>query len=383
MLKANNPTAPESKYSKYRVPGRNTVADIRGAMELWDRELNTGLEPAECAPNSKRMIWWRGKCGHVWEQRLDQVVHAKSERCPYCANRRLLKGFNDLATVNPDAAAEWHPEENGWLRPEDVLANSGHRVWWLGSCGHEWFSSVGSRGIQKSGCPYCSGRKVLAGFNDLASQDPELAAEWHPTLNGDVTPADVTCGSSRQKYWWQCEHGHAWQASVNNRHRLHSGCPVCSGRKTVRGVNDLSTTHKKLARQWDKKRNSMRAAQMTAHSSKKAWWVCKKGHSFQMTVRRRAQGKDPGCPYCAGRKVLAGYNDLVTLRPDLATQWHPTMNKKLKPTDVMPTSNKEVWWHGECGHTWSAKVCDRNKPKVSSCPYCTGRRKPEHPVDLG
>jgi hypothetical protein len=88
-------------------------------------------------------------------------------------------------------------------------------------------------------------------------------------------------------------------------------------------------------------------------------------------------------PYCAGRKVLAGYNDLATLRPDLAAQWHPTMNKKLKPTDVMPTSNKEVWWHGDCGHTWSAKVCDRNKPKVSSCSYCTSRRKPDHPVNLG
>ena len=100
-------------------------------------------------------------------------------------------------------------------------------------------------------------------------------------------------------------------------------------------------------------------------------------------VSRRALGGDLGCPYCAGRKVLSGFNDLATLRPDLAAQWHSTLDKGLRPTDVMPTSGKQFWWRGPCGHVWKAKVSARAKPKVSTCPYCAGHRKPERPVDLG
>lgn len=84
----------------------------------------------------------------------------------------------------------------------------------------------------------------------------------------------------------------------------------------------------------------------------------------------------------AGRRVLPGFNDLTTVRPDLAAQWHPTMNRCLKPGEVIATSSKEVWWKGECGHTWKAKVRDRTRAKSPGCPYCSGRRKPERPIKL-
>lgn len=29
------------------------------------------------------------------------------DSCPYCKNRKLLRGFNDLATAHPWLAAEW------------------------------------------------------------------------------------------------------------------------------------------------------------------------------------------------------------------------------------------------------------------------------------
>lgn len=49
----------------------------------------------------------------------------------------------------------------------------------------------------------------------------------------------------------------------------------------------------------------------------------------------------------------------------------------------MLASGKQFWWRGPCGHVWKAKASARAKPKVSTCPYCAGRRKPERPVDLG
>ena len=44
--------------------------------------------------------------------------------------------------------------------------------------GHEWEAAVKSRTINKTGCPYCSHNKVLAGFNDFATLLPDIAAEW-------------------------------------------------------------------------------------------------------------------------------------------------------------------------------------------------------------
>ena len=66
---------------------------------------------------------------------------------------------------------------------------------------------------------------------NLAVLHPDVAAQWHPTKNGDLTPYDVTPGSGK-KVWWKCEKGHEWDATVGDRTRGR-GCPHCykEGRK--------------------------------------------------------------------------------------------------------------------------------------------------------
>ena len=91
---------------------------------------------------------------------------------------------------------------------------------------------------QRSGCPVCANRMVLAGVNDLATINPELARQWHPTKNGDLTPRDVLAGS-RRKVWWICDQGHEWQADVSSRNH-GTGCPVCAGKKVISGENDFA-----------------------------------------------------------------------------------------------------------------------------------------------
>jgi hypothetical protein len=98
--------------------------------------------------------------------------------------------------------------------------------------GHEYYTVIAHRAQNASGCPYCSGRKVLAGFNDLATIKPKIAEQWHPELNGDLTPQMVTIGSHK-KVWWQCADGHVWKAIIYSRTGARkSGCPVCSGKVT-------------------------------------------------------------------------------------------------------------------------------------------------------
>lgn len=91
--------------------------------------------------------------------------------------------------------------------------------------------------------------------------------------------------------------------------------------------------------------------------------------------RARRGEADPGCPYCSGRKVPAGYNDLATAHPGIAAMWHPRMNRRLKPTGVQAVSRKPAWWRGECGHVYRMAVRDRVRAKPGCCPVLFGEEE--------
>lgn len=144
---------------------------------------------------------------------------------------------NSLAYLYPDIAAEWHPTKNGNLTPDKVNKAARYKVWWLGKCGHEWQMAVGDRTraehmgkdgkIHKpQGCPYCSHKRVLVGFNDLQTTNPGIAAEWHPAKNGNLKPTDIFAGSGK-KVWWLGKCGHEWQSTPNKRCNDNKQCPIC------------------------------------------------------------------------------------------------------------------------------------------------------------
>ena len=126
-------------------------------------------------------------------------------------------------------AAQWDTERNGTLTPQQVTLTSNRKVWWICEKGHSFQTVIASR-ANGTGCPYCTNRKVLAGFNDLATVEPKIASEWHPTLNGALTPEMVTVGSTK-KVWWECPLGHVWKATIYSRTGAKKcGCPVCAGK---------------------------------------------------------------------------------------------------------------------------------------------------------
>ena len=57
--------------------------------------------------------------------------------------------------------------------------------------------------------------KKVAPGKSLADKFPEIAKQWHPTKNGDLTPSDVAV-SSHKKVWWTCPKGddHEWEATL-------------------------------------------------------------------------------------------------------------------------------------------------------------------------
>ena len=269
-----------------------------------------------------------------------------------------------------DLLSQWDGPGNAPLTPATVSYGSRRKVWWQCDHGHRWQAAVYTRTGGESGCPYCAGKRPWPGFNDLASRFPDLAKEWHPTKNGDLTPDQVLCGSNR-RVWWQCPQGHQWSAIVKSRTE-GAGCPYCASRQVSAGFNDLAARFPHLAQQWDRARNgAMTPETVSPYSNRKAWWVCALGHRWQAAVSARAGGSD--CPYCAGRKVLAGFNDLATKDPTVAAEWDPTLNGGLTPQMVTAGSHKKVWWRCSENHVWKAVVYARTGAKHCGCPVCAGK----------
>jgi len=272
-----------------------------------------------------------------------------------------------LLFSNPALADEWNYEKNGNLKPEIFLVNSHKKVWWKCSKGHEWQTTIKERN-NGNGCPYCSSKKALKGYNDLQTVNPAVANGWNYEKNNGLTPADVTPNSNK-KVWWTCSKGHEWQASISDRNSGR-GCPYCAGKKVLKNYNDLQTANSTLAKDWNyEKNNGLTPADVTPNSHKKVWWKCSKGHEWQAIIVNRNKGN--GCPYCAGQMVIKGENDLRTVNPALANEWNFEKNNGLTPMDVLPNSNKKVWWKCRKGHEWQAPINGRNAGR--GCPYCSGR----------
>ncbi len=278
--------------------------------------------------------------------------------------KKVLKGYNDLQTINPVLATEWHYEKNKGLTPIDVTASSGQKVWWRCNKGHEWQATINSRN-SGTGCPYCSNKYVISGQNDLQTVSPDLAKEWNYKKNDGLTPMDVTPGSNK-KVWWKCSKGHEWQASVVNRNK-GSACPYCAGQRALKCENDLQTVNPALAKEWNYEKNTnLTPADVLPNSGKKVWWRCNKGHEWQAVIQNRTNGR--GCPYCSGQYVVSNKNDLQTVNPSLASEWNYEKNNGLTPMDVTSNSHNKVWWKCVKGHEWQARIDSRNNG--NGCPIC-------------
>ena len=144
-----------------------------------------------------------------------------------------------LSASHPDIAKEWNYDKNHDVLVSEVTAGSDRRVWWIGKCLHEWESKISNR-ANGSGCPFCSGKKVLKGFNDLPSKYPEISKEWNFTKNFPKKPQEYTFGSNK-KVWWIDYLGHEWESPISNRTIHGTSCPFCKNSKVLKGFNDLET----------------------------------------------------------------------------------------------------------------------------------------------
>lgn len=241
----------------------------------------------------KKSVWWiqydkspiTGKIMRLeWKDTISHRIYGRGN--PITAGKQILKGYNDLAS---DLAAEWNYERNGDLKPDMITCGCNKKVWWVQhdkspvtgkSMKLEWKASVASR-VSGSGNPFKYGNIVLKNYNDLKSLYPQIACEWNFERNGKLKPDMVTYGSKKRVWWIQY---------------------------------DKSPVTGKIM---------------------KLEWVA----SIDSRTR-----KNTGCPIKTGHQLLEGYNDLASVRPDLAAEWNYERNVGIKPNMIICGSDKKVWW---------------------------------------
>jgi hypothetical protein len=281
--------------------------------------------------------------------------------------------------------SEWHPTKNGEFTPQNTSSGSGRSIWWKCSTNqkHEWTASPLTRAKQTQGCPFCSGKRVFVGENDLATTHPHLVAEWHPTLNTDVTPEKISAGSNKGVFWI-CPVGsdHVWNAAPNTRKR-GSTCPYCANRKVLAGFNDLASNsaHAHIVSEWHPTKNeSLSPTEVTVYSNSKVWWKCSNNHEWEAVIANRTR-VNTNCPKC--KKENKREVRLVSDDPLLLKEW--SADNSASPKEIGLGSGYMAKWVCSINesHCWNASVVNRFRGKGSGCPYCSNSKILSGYNDLG
>lgn len=243
----------------------------------------------------------------------------------------------------PDAlVAEWSPRNTSPAL--NFTEGSGCVAWWLGQCGHEWQAVIKNR-TKGDGCPFCSGAKVLDGFNDLLTTHPEIAKEW--SSKNATSISEISYGSVK-KCLWECSIGHEWYATPNSRTNGGTGCPICSGRQVLVGYNDLYTIFPEIASEALEDPKTF-----TKHSGQRIWWQCSSGHKWYAKIADRTM-LGSGCPVCAHGQVSAPENELAEFVSTITEiKRHDRTLISPKELDIYVPSKKiaiefnGLYWHTE------------------------------------
>jgi hypothetical protein len=289
-------------YCAGKLPSRenNLLRLVPTVAAQWHPTKNGKLKPDAVTSQSGKRVWWScKKCKGAWYAKVSDRV-ANGTDCPYCAGKKP-SAKNNLLSVYPNVAAQWHPTKNGSLKPEHFTSKSQKHAWWICKAAkdHVWQARIISRTALEAGCPFCAGKRVSKD-NSLAARFPRIAREWHPTRNGKLRATDVTGGANR-RVWWVCKQAddHVWQALVSSRTGAQTGCPYCAGTRVCRS-NSLAQLFPALAMEWHPTKNGkLTPTEVTAGSNKVIWWRCKSArqHHWQASIKSRAS-RGYGCPSC-------------------------------------------------------------------------------------
>lgn len=334
------------------------------------------------------------KCHGTYSYAVNRYVSERRkglETCPYCQNKSVLAGYNSLDTVLDNIDDIWS-NKNERDYTEFTIYSAKKVIWKCPKCGGDFRRKISDyirnfeTGVEN--CPYCSGTKILAGYNSLDTVLDNIGDIW--SSKNDRSYTDFS-SSSFETVEWKCPvcEGIFKQRICSYVTQVENGnnpCPYCNGKRALAGFNSLETVIDDLDDVWDKS-NEKSYTEVMSDSSYNAYWKCRTCNGvYQKKVSDYVKAVKDGksiCPYCNNKKPLAGLNTIEDVKPDWLDEWSYRDNYLLcRPDEIMPNSMRKVWWKcKECGYLY------KMSPKVramfefrhrKTCPRCKGLRRRKH-----
>ena len=347
---------------------RELLKENKELMARYDNNKNNNIDLDGITLGSQTKLWWKCSNGHSYERSVSQ--EKKSICCPYCSNKKLLVGYNDLLTVYPDLIKEWDYKKNNKLNiyPDKVMYGSGKKAWWKCSkCGNEWQSEIYCRTKGGYGCAKC-GRKVVAEKlklhsvnkrGSLEKTNPELLNEWDFEKNNKLGlfPNSIPPGSAT-KVWWKCSIcGYQWFNQVRLRALNGNGCLRCSG--------NLKKTDKEFKTEIKKKDPTIII--MNEYENARTTLECECmncGCKWKTNGNKLQQGH--GCPNCANKRK----NKDRIIKQDEFVERMKKINSNIIVLGEYKTAHSRVKVKcALCKHEWEPLAWDILRG--NGCPKCS------------
>lgn len=330
----------------------------------WNYENNNGKSPREFLPFSHEEVNW--KCSfnpaHHWSDRISNrtILHRECKLCnkQYKISYASRAMFYYLKMIYPDAECEVSGIKKYKL---DILLTSQRIV--IEHDGYFYHSDEDAkkREQRKDLDLMNANYKVIRVKEKVCEEDTifwERNVLWYPyseqkfTLNQMIIELIYYLSGKTI----QVDHWNDYQ-KIKELY-FHE-----------RKMKSLAVLYPELAKEWSQE-NTEKCDMVLTGASKNYDWTCPKCHrDYPATIPNRVNKKS-GCPFCANRKATSS-NNLAVIHPKLKEEWDDDLNGDLKPENVLPGTDKNVFWKCDKGHSWTALIYQRTGKAKSGCPYCS------------
>ena len=354
---------------------RDLASFLPELVKEWHKTKNID-NPERVSYASNKYAWWKcSKCNYEWKAKISNRSILK-RGCPCCSEpaQVVVPGINDLKTKFPHIAKEWHPSKNGDLLPENFTGGTSKKVWWQCPFGHEYKATIGHRTAQNgTGCPICySGRQTSfaeqAVFFYVKRLYPDTLSRYKSDFLGKFE-FDVYIPSIKYAIEYD---GEAWhkQNKIEREKRKYQICKE-HGITLIRMREQMPESGEDVA--------DRIVGMNNLYKHKNLEFALRK---LLMLLNLYKPIPDDLINLKRDRFKILEYkkseisNSLVSVRPDIAMEWHPTKNGNLQPSMFSCGSDHKVWWScPKCACEYQSTISHRTNKKIpTGCPVCGKER---------
>ncbi|CUR54380.1 zinc-ribbon domain-containing protein [Nocardioides sp.] len=306
----------------------------------------------------------------------------------WAAEARGLQGGHAKSEPVSEDTAKDHAAKNGYeylgslTRPS--LPDDPHRVRCL-RCGRISAKRLGDIGW---GCSCLTNprrerqtRKPAGSKKKDLLKDSGLAVLgwWDHDRNDSATWNTVTAKARREAHWRCPDCGREFTEKVCDM-TAYPSCPDCAVKRRAEWEVEYARLKQTpvaaipdLLAAWADEADP--AMVMVAGDLRVRRFRCPAGHHPRLSPHSFMRA---GCPSCRGNATRTQRLEAVAVDPEthtmnreIASQFHPTLNGKIRLETISPDSRRILsWTDAECGHTWQASPREREKGQRPRCPEC-------------